>query len=1638
MARTNGEGRLKKGNCCLTCSIICFILLIVFIVALYVGGTIMFRTYVSPHIGGLELGDAIALAANVLSGKETKATYTEKDLDDFYSGLSDAFFLSDKSENELEYELIPEETRATLAPSVPGVSAAEEEGETSYDEDAAYDAFCLKTPDQRYALLPDDIRALLTQAEFSALAAETEAAAAARKKVGLKTYRLSFDSLMEGTDFDALSHDPSKVLDKTLSSLAFNFETLENYDIENSAAEQNEKFTTFSVTGNQASAFINDILTHFLTMEGSPLTSMLQEYVSESLDLSSYVKVSSVTIMNTPLATAGDEALFDQKDTALGVAVSIALRDLVRAALKTQALTERLSGVPSFALNMIPSLVPKHFSASLTVYPLSNEEDGREIAVTVNKPSEKNAKRIATLVNALLAKEDSEKTYFGALNDMISSYFKSINEKVKINFVPTKDREGNPLKDDSGNTYSSMRIMTWQTLLSLFNKNDVLSAHDLMTMLKCLYVSKDAHLELDTDTAMNAFKSDMSAKYGVETDYLTDHNVFSTEDLTGMVEHIDISSIVFKENVDEMRVHLSAEALAAFMKKFVTEATVSAAEEEESSSKSLFEGLDPTITNVTIEKLSEEAGTSVFSFELGLLVDFRTLVEDQLSGLDETADKLVQKIFPKNDIFLCIKLYLSEYIDTDTDKLMHKVGKEIDSPAEGETSAYQSEIRINDFTYAQTSRVFNSLTDLLASFSENGTAPFTVSSITGYIEDAVNDAFKSLSGNDYSVDLRLYQKNEAGTDRGGMSLPSLYELLHSVVKPKLEPGESFSVNDARDVLIQIYQSTADRTAYFEDEQANDFMDEINDKYYLKKASSLTVSDLFGKDGEGNSNAANLSSKIKADSIYFKPDAAEAALWEGVKYSLYGDVRSAGDLRVQLTGTEVAALVEESQMVPSDIASDFGTIEVLGAKFKTEEGKTYLIFDLKLVKKSDDSELKFGKAFPADVKLSAKILLYAPYYTEEAPRYSASISINDASSEKAFLLLRVLGGDNLSEKAIGDKISESLSTTFNTLEGKIPLFYNNGGVAYTSGSEECILISDVFSFLVKETSMTDLDAEPTDPDDLAARLRGFGGQASGDSANAGLYGWINGLNLFNYSDDGDDSNDDDAYIYKNMKDAYFMKFEMTLNDIYGEGTFSNKFSTITPSDFNLKDDSDGLFYYDGDIKNLKISDKALGVIVKKKQNFSGSVAGAGMTAEIMSLKFTIDGTDLVIQSGIKIAFDNRNEYVSMPHYFFVIATTRKSGNTYTTTLSMNNLASTQTDELFQNITSLESKGIKADSFNKADIENTINNAIKNAFENLPSSITFGAFTQSDINNEYHTGAVYPVECALPSVGAGYMCFPSVYSYMIDIFYTTPAEKANAPAEEDIQHMLLSLHSTTVEDEIVTNPRSGSAYKVLQGYKGPTFNDYVMIYSDKFLAQEISNRLSSETINGDISLANGISQAIILRAGLTASTWGDWESKFYIDPTNASFDPAHNYLISTACVSLSGYASGAATLLPSNLYLTVLVDLDDSSASKGLLYNMDHTDMGIFEFIMHKNNSQFVSIDDMAVQLAGIVNGKLNDIKNVNVPGIGSINLDLNYRLSTDSFLYTTSLPYSTEAALDVAEEWNDDGVGYVILSRGAIA
>ena len=1573
----------------------------------------MFKTYVSPHIGGLELTDALALAANVLSGKEAKPDYTEADLDSFYSGLSEALFLSDKSEDELEYELISDEKRATLAP----VAAAEEEGEDntpSYDEDAAYAAFLLKTPAERYALLSDTLKSELSLSEYSALAATTNAAAAVRKKLGLKTYRLSLSALLGDVDIGAKDFSMEKTLEQSLSSLDFNFDTLAEYDVDNAAAATNDKFTTFSVKGKEVSAFINDVISYFLSAENSPMTSYLKNTPVSQLDLSDYFKIASVTIMNTPLATQGDEALFDQKDTALGLTISLKVRDLVKAALKTDEVKKQLSSVPSFAVNLIPSLVPKYFSMNATIYPLATKDDGRELVVSLNKGSEKNAKRLTTLLNALLAgnKSKDSETFLGSINDQVVSVFTSINKTVKINFVPSKDGKGNALKDSKGNSYSEMKIMTWETVLSLIDKEGKLSAHEIFTMLKCLYVSTDRPEELSLDAAIEAFESDMSSKYGIGEAFLKENNLLSSEVLGSIMDNIDLKSIDYEKSVDQMKVQLSAEAIASLMTKLITEKAgdgeSTAAAEEDSSD--ILAGLDPKVCGIEIKKVSEKDGVKIFSFELIFSADLAEMLKEKLPT-EGIADNLSRKILPKQSTYFGVMLYLSEYLEDD--RVMHAVGKNIDNPAEGETSAYASKIRINDFSYEQTNGVFEALNTFMESVSSGSS--FDLNTITAKVEDYVGEALDMATSSDLGLNLYLYESND--TSNGGIALPSLYEVIEAIVKPKLGTGEAFTAADAKDVLYSMYKKSVDMTKTYADGADDAFIGDVNDKYYIKddENTKLTTSDLFG------SGSSGLSSKISASSIDFE--------------RLYKDTRAAADLRISLTGGELAALVKDSNLISADMLSGLGSLEILGASFTTEEEttgagkvyKTYLTIDLKFAfDENGSSGAKYKTLLPDSLKIGAKVLLYATSYGTET-RFSSSLVINDEDSSKIFLLMHALGGDSLSSKGITDKLAESISTTFNTLEGIIPLYYSDAEGGFTVGGEGCIKIADVFTFLVKETTMTDSDSSATDPDALAARLRGFGKQLKGDTSNTLTdYAWM-GDNLKIFVDTDDD------YVYTNMQNAYFMNDKPSPSLVY-DG-FAGAFSTITDSAFNLNTNANGLFYYDGDVLRLKISDKALGVLINANQSFASAVTGEGIAVEFVSFKIDTSSA-LVLESGIKIKFTDRTKFAMMPQYFFAIARTEKSGDNYVTSVRINDMTKEETEELFANINSLTSKGMSGtSSFDKTNIENTINTAISTALGKFPASITFGAFTAEDLTAEGEYGSAhYSEEDHLNlAVGDGYVSFPSIYSYLIDILYSGKDESVQRPTEKALQGMLVSLHAAdnnvgagktddALRNALLTNEKDSDAYYAAGFTENDLGSDMIAICSDKKLASEVSDLLASVTLNDNLSLEDALQQMIVLPAlapGQQHAARGEWESKFFA--TGTTYESGHKYVIATAEIDLpSSYVSSSAAILPSKLWFTVLADLDDTSKSKGLLYNMTLSEMNILEEVLTG-----FDIDGIAKDFADAI---YNAINNDYASG-----KTITYKRAEDDTVYYESFLATDEANKIHTSSFTDDIVGYIVIS-----
>ena len=1674
----------------------------IFVAALFVGGSILFKSYVSPHIGGVTLSEALSLLRAALNGKEVPPDYTEEDLDAFYSELSESLFLSDKTEDELEYELLSDEAKASLAESA--LSAAEEEEyeeeydgegvgsadgssseEPSYDDAAAFDRFCLLSLDERYALLSEELRASLGKSDYGALA--TEAKKDVRDSLGLKMYRVSVRSLMEGFTTSDGQFSTDGAVERVLSSLDFNFAMLEDYDIHDPNAAENSRFDSITVEGKGVSAFINDVVTYLFQAPSSPVKNMLGENLPSDLDLASYVRVASVTIMNTPLATSGDEALYDQKDTALGIVFSMYLRDLVEDLLASGMFSEQLSSVPSFATALIPRLVPKYFSVGATVYPLASSEDGRELAVKINRSTSKHSETLSKIMNGLLGSEDAEVSFFGSINEKVVSVFGGINEKVKINFVPSRDENGDPLKDAAGNTYAQMRIMTVETLVSLIDSSGELSAHDVFTVLKCLYVANETHTPLDLDAPVEALKAETRSKYGMDTSFITAESGFSTDTLNGLLDHMDLKSVDFSRGNEEMRVRFSAEALASLMMKVLSAKTSS-----EDSSDNLLAGLDPGVCEIAIKKAEGEEG--VYTMEILLTADLAEMIRNKFaSSEDGLASTLLKKILPKQASYFGLKVYLSEY--TEDGHVKHLVGQKI--AGEGDGSAYASKLRINDFSYEDTDNVLSAFNKFMNAF---GGSSFDIASVTSSLETSLSDMFSSMTDNSLGLNLRLFGQDDASN--GGMLLPSVYELLSDTVKKKegaLAEDETFSPDDAQEVLQLVYSAEVDTDANYLASQSDDFLEDLNHNYYITYESRLTASLLFGGKNDGGENS--LQSKLNSNSIYFKENASELAAWRELfgddlynKPALYTDpTEDIEALRVPLTGSELAALVDVSGSFPKEtMASSFGSVGILGAEFITKEGKTYLRFDMlcsfsKTASDSASGGLNMNALFPDAMNISAEILLYAPYYAAEDEegdhRFDVSLLINGGNSGKIFTLLKALGSADLSEKTMSEKLSSSIKDVFVSLEKNIRLYYANGSSAYTitknGETENCIYLADIFTALIDTLKVKDElgeDKPLTDAAAFRARLLEYGKQLSEDPTEsyAAEKAWAEkkttqgGIELQLFS------SEDKAYVTKNMQDAYFMKEEPDIDDIYAN--VGNKFSTIKSSDFYLENGEDedhnvivGLYHYKDTPRLLKISGKALGALINEKESarFAAAVnTGSNMAVSLVSLDINADDPDaIVFEGGLKITFgkteEGKDSYPLMPRYFFVKAVTTETRSldeydktvySYSTVITINGLSVEETEKFFTNIQGLMSSV----DFSLEKIENSVNDSFKSALANFYNSVKvdYGTFNASD--TEYYGKALF-ADVETPAVGEGYLTIPNVYAFLNNLLFKDaiangtiqPSEK---PKDTDLQDMLNCIYedNDVVKAALVQKKADEYGYNLI-GLNFNESNKNIIAYSDTYLAYYLGTLISDQTVNGNISLAGALKQVLILRAEKETDAENSdistqrayWANKF---DTEGEFtmDPTHNYLIATINPNLLGqYNVGGATsnfdnLTPSSIWFTVLIDLDlidlsepldeeekalwNANKARGLLYDMDHIGAHTFEMVLKSAGKTF-NAQTVAADLAKILNTHLSAL---------SAGADKEYFAKGDSYLYSSSYPYSAPGTDINSALVDKDCIGYMVL------
>jgi len=1278
MARTNGEGRLKKRHGCVTCLIINLVVLAIFIAAIFIGGSILFKSYVSPQIGGVTLSEALSLMGKLMRGKEAKIAYTEEDLDEFYSDLSSSLFLADKDAATLQYELVDDNAKRSLAEG--SVSAAEEEGESgasssSYDKSAAWRAFQDLTDAERFDLLSTELKTKFGNSVTTFANIDQPAQENLRKELGLKLYPISVERIM--TELFPSGESKSEESGDTSSDALENFLLSLDFDFENILGAENflqSKYESITVSANGAAAFINDIVSFLVGNENSPLRDSLKD-LPAGVKLTEYVKVASVKIAIKPYKV-GDEYFYLRNDVALGVTLNLKLRDMVNALLSSDEMQQNLAGVPDFAKSIIPSLIPKNFSVSSTLYPFDTE--GRQTAeVTFNGATEKQSKTLSRILGALIGdpnKEDGTTEtadgyvdFFMEVNKIVVQTIQGIESgeiedengntepsgtpQIRFDFVETKDGE-NYVTDSAGNHVAELKIMTFDTLLGMLNqqlglsKNDpnALTTDDVFTVLKCLYVHKESEKgAISQDTT--ALSAELQNKYGLSLDALTAALSGNTDEL---LSAFDIANMAFDKTTDvsDMDLHISAENFVALLLTFVGEMdkggaseSVSAAEEE--GMGDILETLAALDLQICEAKISQMPGEeNVFYFEFSLKVDIAAFIKKSVMGDAENSDDittiLIDKVLPSKATFLGLRVCFSQ---AETDGVItHKVGTAI-TDVESDKAKYKTKFKINTDNYADTDAVFGSVSKFLNAFDsisndssdEQGGDVAKASifdQVSTSLEEVFAEAFASIDGlaseQDFPLSLNFYAAS--GSDKGGIRLPSMFQIMSDLVnKTTGATGEdALTADKAKTVLAILYKSGIDfdtLTPNYTAADAQNFIKEINKNYYLSYDSKLDAETLFS--GESFSN-------LNADSVYFKPSDAEEAKWkadalygeEYEKAALYTDKTPTSELSLSLTGKRLAAILAQGDFLGSGMMGDMGTLELTDVDFAKKDGKLYMVVDMKwsMSGASSEEDDVMAKLLPSAIKLSAEVVLYDPLTPTD---YATTISVNNENGADIFALLGSLvngkaeESESVSSIEAGEELSfydSMMKTVSEAVSGVFSALDEKHLVTYLNG-EDLLKSGDDACIRFADiftVLINTLEIKDATASDLADKLREFGRMPAYTLEGDSASWSVDVTGVTEFFT----SANLDAFLDE-VKSNYYWTGELTAENLMGDS-----------ASFDVSTDSvsfPALYADTRTIEELKVKldAKALGALVK--QALGNIAMGEDASASLIQSKFRFDTT-----------------------------------------------------------------------------------------------------------------------------------------------------------------------------------------------------------------------------------------------------------------------------------------------------------------------------------------------------------------------------------------------------------------------------
>lgn len=1313
---------------CLTCLISCVVSLVVLVVVVIIAANVAFNKYVSPKIGYVTLSECNKLVRGLFRSNRDKIVtdeYDPKDLDDFYKALNAMLFQKDKSTEELraEYDALPESEKT--------MSFAE---------------YCAST--HKYRITVDTLlnaTGLKDMIGGSGNQENNNDSVAAAEEEG------------EG---DGSGESGQQIID-LFKQLSFDFTPLADYPY--MGETEDYSYTSFQIESNQVAALIGEITPKILGLIDSS-SSPLGE-----LDLASYVKLPQ--ILTTYALKEGEPDR--EKSLKLTMTVELFINDLIKTVVAPK-LAEQ--GVNSTIVSFASKLLPKKLFITMEVMPLDNT---KEAAIKINNYDDKQAENLRKIVNALTASsnftlmptennsgEQSEttenKSLFLQLNEAVCNTFVKINEVAPVEFVP---------KGESA-TLRLAHIQALLTAIKLFDPDDVensVTPHLFLSTLRCLI---DVSSGFDGNVEnLNSLYDQLADNYGIERSFWDDHTLLDTSSLSDIPSKLSLNEIKYRNDQDQIR---SVENMRVYLREgqITTVLTDGAKNGLFNLTESLAEASEEDSTSTFLKTLAFDKFKIVKQSE-GAVENYHYLVEDEdrvlASGTYEVYSLNARVTFSianllggenSSEALAALAKTLPEKLSMSLNVKVKNVfdgeGNLIDRVVGGE--AGNTAFEINKFNEEYTAKVFRVFKLMIEKLSGNP-SEFDVSNITQAIE-AGFDAFFSVLKENLYCDVLFTDKDAKGETVGCMALPSIYELAHGLTSVKIKGDDTLTqednltVEEFKEVFLTLYDtkiavldkgapSPEDAETYakilyrYDPDAVNGFLADLSGKYYLKE--TITKDKIFGEGG--------LENIVSVDNVNFKGMEKDGVEIKG----LYTDLDiSLADLRVPMNGDQLCSLINSSGAL-----SDFGSgeeflksLSVINCDKEWKSGKLYLDFEFsaELSIKEGESEESGGfdiKALlPENVLITARVLLYADDYTEEA-RFNTELLINTSKTDKLAKLINLMASGSFDSSNITTTVGNSVGEAFGNVEANVNL-------VFIQGYAGIMQIDTVFNTINKLSNKNDDSyvSDWTDDGKLKNELQEFGRQPAFTTKNVSykendvavvnsvdilakyFSAGIGEVNVYTPYDADyflDDVNEN-FYIkesekltvdnLKNMDSvsADIIDFDLMYND---ERAFSELETDLTNNRFTALANS---FYEDG--FNVSFDDNGTEVTV-----------GA---ASIIQTRIYSDKIELVIKMNMDFTGSNADKKDALPDYFFITTYTSLLENglgykEYETDIIINSLSdSSDTEDLFVRISNLSAVLNMALDIKSEDIKKAISDNIREIFDNY--LVMFGELeiTESNIN------------------------------------------------------------------------------------------------------------------------------------------------------------------------------------------------------------------------------------------------------------------------------------------------------------------